>query len=103
MNQLSNKIKRWLTGCLLCFVTACQPAATNEPATSNADRAREQAVFHRIDSISPFIQTGDLITRTGNAQLRGLTGLKSLADTRLKYLHLAFQPQADLASSPKDL
>ncbi len=66
MNQLSNKIKRWLTGCLLCFVTACQPAATNEAATSNTDRVMEQAVFRRIDSISSFIKTGDLITRTGN-------------------------------------
>ncbi|NJL26219.1 MAG: hypothetical protein HC902_14400, partial [Calothrix sp. SM1_5_4] len=44
-----------------------------------------------------------LITRFGNTQIRTLENLKSLADTRLKYLHLPLEPQSGLASPAKDL
>lgn len=42
-----------------------------------------------------------LVTRSGNAEIRALPGLKSLSDTRLKYLHLIYPAEADLASGLK--
>jgi hypothetical protein len=42
-----------------------------------------------------------LITRFGNKELRTLPGLNSLLDTRLKYLHLVYPEEANLASAPK--
>lgn len=44
-----------------------------------------------------------LVTRAGNAQIVKATELRSLADTRLKYLHLRYSEEAALALLEKPL
>ena len=44
-----------------------------------------------------------LITRQGHRHIMSLQGLTSMADKRLKYLHLSYNAAANLASDAKDL
>ncbi len=62
---------RWLLGCLIFFITACDQKNTYTTfIPSKEDSLKRIALIKRafieIDKIKKSIQTGDLITRTGN-------------------------------------
>lgn len=62
---------RWLLGCLVLFLSACQSTAGYQDYTmTHADSVKEEAMRNRawdsINQIQHLIRTGDLITRTGN-------------------------------------
>lgn len=65
-------LKRWLFGCLLFFIAACTgtTGSYNRLSVSAGDSARMEAIqnraFVKIAAVKKLIQTGDLITRTGN-------------------------------------
>jgi hypothetical protein len=62
---------RWPFGYLVFFICSCnQPSPVNMIVLSHADSVKETArirnAFQEIEKIKTSIQTGDLITRTGN-------------------------------------
>ncbi|MBL0358553.1 MAG: hypothetical protein IPP72_17570 [Chitinophagaceae bacterium] len=64
-------VKRWLQCCLLFFLIACHNnAEVNKLVPSKNDSIIEAEritnAYREIDSLQPIIQSGDLITRTGN-------------------------------------
>ncbi len=63
--------KRWHVCCLLFFVTSCKtPPAYNVYANAEKDAVKNeqlaQRAFLHLDTLATIINSGDLITRTGN-------------------------------------
>ncbi len=71
--QIKNRSKRWLSGCLLIFLVAC---THKEPTIETRDGAitvdeilsvkNKSRAFQLIKAIRDSILPGDMITRTGN-------------------------------------
>lgn len=64
--------KRWFLYCLLCFITSCKTNTTsyNKLIITVQDSIKAEAIIQRafiqINALEKTIQSGDLITRTGN-------------------------------------
>jgi hypothetical protein len=64
-------IIRWLTGCLIFFISSCHTESNFKLLVTNkADSIRKEQqilrAFNQIISIKKDIRSGDLVTRTGN-------------------------------------
>lgn len=64
-------IIRWLTGCLIFFMSSCRPESNFKlQVTNKADSIKKEQqilrAFGQIISIKKEISTGDIVTRTGN-------------------------------------
>ncbi|MEP7165939.1 MAG: YiiX/YebB-like N1pC/P60 family cysteine hydrolase [Ferruginibacter sp.] len=71
MNKFTNTTIRWLSGCLIFFAAACEHKSAYRSFTPTKEDSLLQAAiveraFIQIAGIKNIIQTGDLVTRTGN-------------------------------------
>lgn len=90
MNKFTNTTIRWLSGCLIFFVTSCE---TKNPyrsfVTTKEDSVLQAAIIKRaylqIAGIKRSIQNGDLVTRTGNDFTS--QGLRNLNQRDQTYSH----------------
>ena len=90
MNKFTNTTIRWLSGCLIFFVLSCKnKSAYRSFIPTKEDSLLQAAVIKRayiqIAGIKGSIQTGDLVTRTGNDFTS--QSLRSLNQTDKTYSH----------------
>lgn len=68
---MNSRIIRWPLGCLICLMASCSSNNDIAPLTITAADTlaalkRVERAHFAISNIKPVVQTGDLITRTGN-------------------------------------
>jgi molybdopterin-guanine dinucleotide biosynthesis protein A len=108
---LSTNLKAGLTAAVgeACFVLPVEiPCPEPEAWECLKKNLRRLPLESQISLVQALTPQGALysfgfplaVTRFGNAEIRRLSELKTLLDTRLKYLHIVYP---EVASSPKDL
>lgn len=84
------RIIRWPLGCLICLLVSCNHRDEIQPLKITkeemmAEEKRITRAHQSIQTLKPLVQTGDLITRTGNDFTS--ESLRSLNQRDKKYSH----------------